>query len=800
MVDTEGWLARAARRFGEIMRGAREDVVDRDGIEVFSETPEPPTAVGGPPVDLPPGVRLDDNGRYVVGNHSFSTVEQAVARAALLARPPVQPQAAGLDQGRPAPPCPPARTAEEREVPCWVRKPTPLRVGPHTITAELVYFGTPLRHEPRHDQSRIDPRLPVDTRGDPAGTTLTYWPSYAGMDPRARWTYLDWLARGRTDTSVPIGYVFVFFYGLEQRLLVDDFRDDAEAVFAEARRLLAIYGENYSFKSYASRLLALACLYETQDDEPPTLACAQTYDMEIPLDLRVRLGRRLRDGQAIDGDDSLHWVLALPDVFLRTPGQRCFEELRSLWLARFADRHPDGLGVRRPKKVLHHVYRAASGTFTCNVSVEELPDISETTAPLANLRALLDLCMEDLSAYSRLLGRDPEARGRLRGDLLLPAELCSGRQSLAVCRTALEGMSRAEGARGVPASVLARALDVEFDAGSEKLSSTIVRQMMTALDALDFGCEPDRRYGAAPALRVESRVSLFASPEGAPVDHERAPYVAARGMVEVAMLAAMSDGEVVVAEVDAIGRRLRAAPDLSEPEVARLLAYGRALAADPPKVRAALKKIADVAPAQRAALAASAVEAVLADGCVHPDEVRFLEALHAALDLPVASLYSAIHRGAKEVGPVTVLEGVADGIVPIPAEAGIGKVVAIDAARLEQIRDETSKVSALLASIFVEEETEPAVAAAAPRAALSSGFDGLDGLHSDLLRSLLSGPMSRNDFEAVAADLRLMPDGAIEALNEWGFDRIGEAIVEDEEEIRIVPEVIRQIERMGVAA
>jgi hypothetical protein len=96
-------------------------------------------------------------------------------------------------------------------------------------------------------------------------------------------------------------------------------------------------------------------------------------------------------------------------------------------------------------------------------------------------------------------------------------------------------------------------------------------------------------------------------------------------------------------------------PDLQPHEVTRLLACSRALAADPPKVRAALKKLADVPPASKAALVASAIEAVLADGRVLPNEVRFLEALHAALGLPLNALYSALHRTGEDHGPVEVL-------------------------------------------------------------------------------------------------------------------------------------------------
>lgn len=802
MQETEGWLARAARRLGEIMTGGWDDV---GPLDIYEPRPEAPISVDEPVArqNVPPGIRVDDNGRYVAGGYSFSTVEQAAHYAARLSRPasstPVPRQFEPEPRAPASTPSPTRTPAETGNTPRWIGEPTALLIGGNAVMSEMVYFGTPSRREPQHDHSRIDPKLAVDTRGDPHGVTLNYWPSYAGMEPRARWTYLDWLSRGRNDPSTPIGYVFVFFYGLEQRLLVDNAREDAEGIFAEVRRLLTIYGENYSFQSYAQRLLALSCLYEMHRDEPATIECSRTYDFELPLDLRVRLGRRLRDNEPFTGDDCLRWVLALPDVYLRTPGQRCFEELRALWLARFAAKHPDGLSVRRPKKEVRHDYRAASGTFNCKVSVEELPDISGTVAPLTPLRGLLDSCLDDLSAYSRLIGRDPEARGRLRGDLLLPPELHGGRSSLEQCRSELEKLVELSGISGVPANRLAQLLDVEIVSGTEKLPATVVRQVTAALDVLNYGCEPDRRYGPAVALRPDARIALFSSPNGGPVDHERDAYVSARAMVEVAMLAAVSDGELVPAEIGTMARRLHAIPDLSEAEIARLQAYGMALAADPPKVRAALKKLAEVPPSSRAALAASAVEAVLADGRVHPDEVRFLEALHAALNIPVASLYSAIHRGGEDSGPVLVVAGQAENIVPIPVEQENANVVPIDAARLERIRHETSQVSALLSSIFVEDVEQP-VAPSVEKQQANGAYDGLDAAHAELLVRLLAAPMSRDDFEAAASSLRLMPDGAIETLNEWGFDRIGDAIVEDDDEVRIVPDMLQQIGPMGVAA
>ena len=50
---------------------------------------------------------------------------------------------------------------------------------------------------------------------------MGHWPSYNCLDKRARAAYLTWLIEGRRNESAYIGYVFLFFYGLERRLLVD---------------------------------------------------------------------------------------------------------------------------------------------------------------------------------------------------------------------------------------------------------------------------------------------------------------------------------------------------------------------------------------------------------------------------------------------------------------------------------------------------------------------------------------------------------------------------------------------------
>lgn len=83
----------------------------------------------------------------------------------------------------------------------------------------------------------IDPALPVDVqRADRDGREMSYWPSYSAISPTCRSAYLDWLAGGRSDPGISIGYVFLFLYGLERRVL-STMASDQRPPGARQRRL-----------------------------------------------------------------------------------------------------------------------------------------------------------------------------------------------------------------------------------------------------------------------------------------------------------------------------------------------------------------------------------------------------------------------------------------------------------------------------------------------------------------------------------------------------------------------------------
>ena len=104
---------------------------------------------------------------------------------------------------------------------CWVPPDQARKIAGYEIPGGMIYVGKslpPVGGWQDVEPALINPSLPVARRKpDVAGESMGYWPSYSEISPQAHAAYLSWLAGGRSDPGAYIGYVFLFFYGLERR-------------------------------------------------------------------------------------------------------------------------------------------------------------------------------------------------------------------------------------------------------------------------------------------------------------------------------------------------------------------------------------------------------------------------------------------------------------------------------------------------------------------------------------------------------------------------------------------------------
>lgn len=309
-----------------------------------------------------------------------------------------------------------------------------------------------------------------------------------------------------------------------------------------------------------------------------------------------------------------------------------------------------------------------------------------------------------------------------------------------------------------------------------------------ALESLNIGIEPDV-LGGAKLPKPDEKVVLFAVPPGELTSRATPAYQAAALTLQLASAVAAADGEFTVDEMSHLRRQVQAWTHLTPNHIRRLLAHLRLLMLAPASLTALKKKLEPVDSAAREAIAAFMATVAQSDGATSPIEVKTLEKVYKALGVESRKVFSDVHA---------VAAGAAPAVATGSAKVG-GAGFRLDPARIAALQRDTEAVSAMLSSIFKEEELPVPAASeydseAEPDSA-PSGLLGLDEAHSALARLLLSRPAwTREELGDAAADLDLMVDGAIEALNEAAYDRHDVPFAEGEDPVTVNPELLEKLE------
>jgi len=358
-----GWMS-LGRRSGDRATGAGATTeaasapVDPAPSTIHAPPDPPDLAIPATPLPAPPEGPRDTFGRRPPeAVASEAHVEPAFTVTPLPDDPAPVPQPSPEGRGK--------RGRSAR----WVPPGEPVEIQGLTVTGGLIYVGEKLGAGPGR-RVIVNPQV--------KDTFLKRSKIISAI--RA---YLDWLAGGRSDPAASIALVFLYFYGLEYRLFKEGVAADAPVLVAEVERLRAIYGANSSFQAYARSFVEAARLLVPAAEErrPELNLDPNFYSYELPLAVRVHLGRKLADGQPLDADDALLWLAGLPDRGFRTPVTRCPDEFAALWRLRFPAKYPKGLKVGAPKARIKASYRAASSTFQVDLKAARFVQPLRRQAP-----------------------------------------------------------------------------------------------------------------------------------------------------------------------------------------------------------------------------------------------------------------------------------------------------------------------------------------------------------------------------------------------------------------------------------
>lgn len=683
----------------------------------------------------------------------------------------------------------------------WVRKGQSVTIADRTIDG-MVYVGKPPRigssYYGESCRAYIDPSLSVARVGsDKNGDNMSYWPGYSSIPAVCRATYLDWLAGGRQDGTINPGYMFLFFYGLERRFLIDQPPDDEkQEIVAEVERLKALFAHNYSAQRYLGEFLDIARIMAmggiSLDDATLKQTILENRSWDLPFSLKFALGGMIAEGKAFDAEWLHLWLHCHPERRLRTPAERCGDEFKALFKLKFDALYPDGLKARTPRKLLKMDYRSASSEFNCSVNLTAgdggdvaIPDVTDLRSPVQKAQKIADEAMDELDKFSRYLGRNPDGRGSIEAQALLPAELWRLFPSDEL--EDLKDWAREQVAAGglVPALDVISRLEGETP---EKLGKRNLTGAADALARIGFGLAPDPRFSLR-GPKIDEPFVIFELGEPVEQLEDVSPaYRTELFELALATLVAHADSKIVEAERRALREKIDAASGLTELERKRLHANLEWYLDVPPDMSWLRSKLKDADAEHHLALRAAVVAIAHADSVIQSEEVACIEKIYKALGIDAGLVYADLHAGDVPDGPVRVKAAEAEAPGEQIPDEPKAKAASLDAARIAAIRDDTERVSNVLGEIFsTDEDVSDEVIAAH---ALPSSMAGLDPKHAMLVEQIIQREHWTDDeFDEIVGKQGLMPSGALEVVNEWAFDKFDEALLDEYDGYDVSPDI-----------
>lgn len=661
------------------------------------------------------------------------------------------------------------------------------------IPGGLVYAGVPEFFKTA-DPGFIDVTLPIASQFvPPSYRGCDFWPKYNELTPSARRAYIQWLAGGRRDPMANIGYVFLFFYGLEYRCLADSpTAADLQAIVSELKRLLYIY-TNASFQRYANQLLRVltAKVVSVPNPSRPTVVqLMQSWTAMLPRELKVGLATNAIFENPLSASMAMQWA-----QFYRGnqphPSFIYGKLARQLFESRYVERYGKGMVPCYQLARNTIEYLPASSGFNgrrFSWDLGQKPGVYEVVAPDNGLVELLDEVVASLRPYHRFIGSRPLPRGMSINEML---EWRDG--SNIDCLEALALL---------PHVLWPADLKVRWDAFREHLSlgprvlsvANLASFMGVAPDLTPnglaglravcptefLGVEPHAR--GAKQLQESTRLVAFAGNADV-LASVSAQLEAVETMVAIAAWVAAELGGMSANRLAVLKQDLQVWPSLSPAERQWACCYADFVVEALPTTIIRLRNRVKAQGEQGLENMRYLARLAHADGVPAAAEIKLLEKLYKGVGLPVQGLYTDLHEPGQ----------------PKPqSAAGAGPVVKLDRAKIDLLQEETKAVAKLLNGVFVEDEVvEPQTpatvtppAAGAPQVTLW----GLSVNQHAFLRALLEqAEWSRDALETLASAHSLMLDGTLETLNEAALDNTGLPLTEGDSPVEVSPDLRNEL-------
>lgn len=651
--------------------------------------------------------------------------------------------------------------------------PGNIEIGKFKIPNALIYT----RDSSYDDKfsSTITLRSPIQTSNDEI-FKLGYWPNYQELTNNQRIKYLEWLSSGRNSDLNEVGYIFIFFYGLERRFFKD--KKDKNIILKEVQRLLSKYGElSGSLRSYLGNFLIYGYLENGIDNITyESINILETLVSENTF-LPIKLAYLYQNNLFLDPKTAFNISKSLDISNNRSViVQRTSILIESLFSKKFLNTYGEHFTLKVSKRNETFHYRTATNDFYIE-NYLEFPNVLGISSQFKKLGLLFNECVEDLRKVSALIAKgisedDPRYFSAL-------PELLRDLKQHPLKNKFIEIINESEKKEiynFIKINSLASLINIE---PREKLTLTQSKNIVELCESLGYKIEPNPFITSSPYLWI-NEVAIFKIIN---IQENFINYNLCKLMLEIGIAISNSDGVIDQKEINHITSFIETTFANSKDEAIRIKALKYLYINNPPSITGLGKRIKEnLNKSQIQIVAEFIVSLSTIDGELHKKEEKTLKTLFKAMEVDMSELEILLQKFKNTYEePVEVLtENNIKGEI-IPSEP-IESIIKLDKEAIKKTLANTKEIASILGDILNEdEENNIKNNNIKIKKTNETIIKELDPHYKNIFNEIITKKeWNRIEFESLTKKYNLMSLAVIEVLNEWADETLDDFLIEEE--------------------
>ena len=608
--------------------------------------------------------------------------------------------------------------------------------------------------------------------------SIGYWPSYSDLNAGQRKIFLAWLAGGKSDTTIDIGYVFIYFYGLEYRILKDC--KDLEIIANEVIRLRELYSTNNSFRSYSEGLLAyIISKLSNKDSARKLLKVIEPTLDKYSYIYRSGINLLLKESKKLTEDEVISCISSFENVARSSIPRKVGKYFDQYFRIIAKTEIEEAISVIEPKEYNERYY-SASSYLRDEHTYKGLRIIVDRKIQ-NKLGKKWTQAIDAFRPYSRKLAKN-QAHEIFH---LLPQEL---RRNLDhPLKDKLKDIESTLLDKTVSLSEIVSTLGMNV---SDKLKQKDCREIVDTLLSNNLIIEPNIAY-FKKSYKLEEKVILSKIENASMLDFD--DYKLAALMTDFGIDLAYSDNDYSISEVEQIYSLVSENFLKRDIEKKHLKLRVELYKSFKPKMNGVFKKLSkSLGLNELKILSDYLIRVALADGVFTKEEDKKIRTSLSKLGLEdsyIKDLYEKF--GINEISENVELrhggERKQKGSI-IPKQQ---REIILDKDKLSQLAEDTRKVKSVLSEIITVEEREEAHL---PQEEIEEVDLTLDEKHLTFLKQVIQkNEWEKKELREIAKGCGLMVNAAISKINEWSEEKYGDYLVYEEDRYHIQSDVLEEV-------